>query len=352
MSQNNTLDISWRAILKIIIIVSLFYLLFLIGNIITWVVFALVISILFNSIIDFLSKRKIPRTVVVLLVYFSVFGIAGFLIYSSIHLLIIELRQFVTYFDQHIYYINSLLGGLGIEALMIPQEFLNNINQNLTSMAGGILQALSAFFGGLGATFFIFLLALFFSLEKSILEKFFILFFPKKQETYVLDLWREVYKKVNAWFGLRVLACLFVGIMTYLSFLLLGISYPLAFGILAAVLNFIPFIGPLVITVIMFFVLIGVSFTQAILAIILFTLINQIENNILSPLLTKKLFGIPACLVLISFLIGVQVWGLLGAILVIPLAGILYEFLKEFLRKRREDQASEEQSKEEQTVVL
>ena len=81
---------------------------------------------------------------------------------------------------------------------------------------------------------------------------------------------------------------------------------------------------------------------QAVFVILAFILIHQIEGNILTPLLTKRFIGLPPSLVLISLAIGGELWGIMGAILAVPLAGILYEFLRDFLKRR----------KEEKTVIL
>jgi len=102
------------------------------------------------------------------------------------------------------------------------------------------------------------------------------------------------------------------------------------------VFNFIPYIGPILTGVILFFIIFPTEPLKGILVLIAFTLIQQIENSILSPILMKKFVGLPPALVLISLVVGGHLWGLLGAILAIPLFGILFEFLKEFLQRRRD----------------
>ncbi len=67
------LDISWKTILKISITIICFYILYSIRDIIIWFIFALTLSILFNPAVDFLQKKKIPRILGVMLVYFSFF---------------------------------------------------------------------------------------------------------------------------------------------------------------------------------------------------------------------------------------------------------------------------------------
>ena len=78
---------------------------------------------------------------------------------------------------------------------------------------------------------------------------------------------------------------------------------------------------------------------KAVFVLITFALIQQIDGNILSPILMKKIVSLPPALVVVSLVIGAKLWGFLGALLVIPLVGILFEFTKEFLQKRKEKEA-------------
>ncbi len=67
-----------------------------------------------------------------------------------------------------------------------------------------------------------------------------------------------------------------------------------------------------------------------------FTLIQQIENNILTPWLSKKFVEMSPALVLLALAVGGQLWGVLGAILAVPLVGVIAEFGKDYAQKRRE----------------
>ena len=68
-------------------------------------------------------------------------------------------------------------------------------------------------------------------------------------------------------------------------------------------------------------------------------LIQILENNVVSPLLMKKFLDLPPVLVLISLLVGGTIFGILGMIFVVPVFGIVYEFLKEFLERKREQES-------------
>ena len=57
-----------------------------------------------------------------------------------------------------------------------------------------------------------------------------------------------------------------------------------------------------------------------------------------------KIIGIPPVLVVIALIVGASLWGILGAFLAIPLAGVLFEFLKEFLQRKKERETIEQQT--------
>ena len=82
MNGNRILDISWGTIFKIAFIALLFYIIYLIRDILVLSIFALIISILLNPLINFLQKKKIPRVAAVVFIYIGIFGLVSLLIYS------------------------------------------------------------------------------------------------------------------------------------------------------------------------------------------------------------------------------------------------------------------------------
>lgn len=335
MDNEKILDISWRTILKISVAVLIFYILFSIREILIWFVFALIISVLFNPAIDFLQRKKIPRSLSIVLIYVGVFGILSLLIYLVVPLFVSEIKTFLEVFPQYFEKISPLLRGLGFQAFENIESFLRILGDTLEKMAENIFNVLFTIFGGAFTTIFVVITAIFLSLEEKAVEKTLILLFPKKYEVQVLDVWARCQKKVAGWFGARILACIFVGVASYIVFLLFNIEYPFTLALFAGVFNFIPYVGPFLTGVILFFIIFPTEPLKGILVLIAFTLIQQIENSILSPILMKKFVGLPPALVLLSLVVGGHLWGLLGAILAIPLFGILFEFLKEFLEKRK-----------------
>lgn len=243
---------------------------------------------------------------------------------------------FPQYFDK----ISPILNGLGMEAFRDMETFIAATGKALEGMADNIFSALFAVFGGIFSTFFVVTIAIFLSLEEKMIERILCLLSPKKYEEYVLTLWERCAQKVSGWFGVKVLGCIFVGVASYIAFLLFNVKYPFSLALLAGILDFIPIVGPFIAGAFAFLIVCGDSVAKAIFIVLFFILIQQVEGNIITPILTKKFIGLPPVLVLVALAIGGSLWGIMGAILVIPLTGILYEFIRDFLKKRKEEETA------------
>jgi len=335
--NSRVLDISWETILKMAIAIFTFYLIYLIRDILIWVIFGLIISVLFNPAIDFLQKKRFPRALATILIYVMLFITLGFLIYSIAPIFVTEIQQFSQFFPEYFEKLSTPLRGLGIEAFENIDAFTKTFEQGLTKASSNIFSAVGAIFGGILSAVTIFTIALFLSLEEKSVDRVIGVLSPKRYEAFALSLWARSQKKVSGWFGSRILCCLFVGLTTYLACYVLNIKYAVSFGLLSGVLNMIPIIGPVIVGVAVALVVVAISWTKAVFFLIAFIIIQQIEGNILSPVLTKKFIGLPPVLVLISLMVGAKLWGFMGALLAIPVAGILFEFFKDFLKKRKEE---------------
>ncbi len=336
--NNNTqvLDISWGTILKTSLALFCFYILYLIKDILVWSLFALIISVLFEPAIAFLNRRGLPKFLAVSLVYLIVFSSLALTIYWIFPLLFVELKQFSQLFPQYFERIAPPFEGLGIEAFESMESFVSALGDFLQNASADILSALSAVFGGIGSTMFIAFVSLFISLEERGAERLLSIFTPKQYEEYVLALWEKCRTKTVGWFGTRILSGLFVAILTFITFKLFGVGYAFSFSFVAGILEIIPVLGP-ILTGFVGFLLVGLdSWLKALFVLGAFILIQQIEGNILTPILARKFVGLPPSLVLISLAAGGRLLGVLGAILAIPVAGILFEFWKDFLTAKKQ----------------
>jgi predicted PurR-regulated permease PerM len=338
MSEEKNLEISWETIIKIFLAGFILYFIYLAREIALWLFFASAISVLLDPAINFLRKLKLPKIIAAVFVYLAIFGIIGLLIYISAPIFIDELKQLTVYLPGYFEQVNPVLKQLGIDVAQNFGDFTRVLTNGLSQSSEGIINALMAFFGGLAASAFILTISFFLSLEDRATERFLLLLVPKKFEGQIRAIFERVQAKVAGWFGARLLACLFVGVASYIVFFIFGVKYAFLLALIAGFFNFIPYIGPWAtsILLIVFVAVSSGSWLTVLYVLIAATVVQEIENKLLTPLLMKKMTDIPPVLVILSLLLGAKIFGFLGMIFAVPVFGIIYEFIKEFLEKRQD----------------
>jgi len=340
MREEKTLTLNWDFCLKMALLVIFIYFLYIIKDLIIWIVFALVLSILFNFAIEFLERKKVPRVLATVIVYFGLLILIGLFFYKTAPIFLAEINQFIEKLPEYLNKISPYLNKLGLGSIENSSSLFSFIRNNLQQVSQGIINALIVIFGGLQSTIFIVFLAFFFSLEKNLLENLLSNFIPLKYRERFLRLVPRVKRRVNNWFVSRIIGVIFVALLSYLVLRVFDVKYAFILAILGGVLDFIPMLGPVVAGLLIAMIVMMSSVTKALIILICFIIIQQLEGNILFPILFKKFVGLPPSLVLIALAVGASLWGFLGAILAIPLTGIIFEIIKDYLKVKRRKESS------------
>jgi predicted PurR-regulated permease PerM len=337
MSEKNILDISWGTIIRIFLALIVVYFIYQVAEIIIWFVFALIISILFNPVVDVLKKAKIPRIVGVVVVYFGFFGLLSLLVYFITPGLYAEVKRFSLLLPDYIEKISPFLRYIGVEGFTTMDDIVEALRSSSEEVTKNVFNALLIVFGGLSTAFFIITMAIFLSLEGNNVEKAIKLLVSDEQKTQAVNIWKKCRNQVTSWFLIRIIASIFVGISSFFVFFVFGVNYALIFAIVGGVFNIIPFAGPAIAAALFFVITSLDSMTQAIFVLTAFLIIQTIEGSVITPALSKKIMGVSPALVLFSIVIGGSLWGVMGAFLAIPLMGIVFEFAKAFLEKKKQE---------------
>ena len=258
-------------------------------------------------------------------------------------MLISEIEQFTQNLPQYLQQISPLLQKFGILTSQNTQSLTETLALNLEKVGGNIFNALFSIFGGALSTIFIISLAFFISLERGLVERILVAFSSSGYHKYLHHLLERSKRKVGGWFISRVIGVLFVGVSIYIILSIFNVEYALILSLLAGIFDFVPIVGPILAGLVITFIVALTSPFQALFVLLTFLIIQILEGNLLLPLLFKKFVGMPPALVLIALAVGGKLWGILGAILVIPLAGIVFEILKDYLEKQRQREEREKE---------
>lgn len=125
------------------------------------------------------------------------------------------------------------------------------------------------------------------------------------------------------WLMARLMAMAVVGVTTALGLGLLGVSLALTLGLIAAVLDFIPNVGPVLATVPGVLVALLQSPQQALYVLILYIVVQQLESYVLTPILQQQTIKLPPVLSIAAVVIMSVLFGAIGLLLAAPLAAVV-----------------------------
>ena len=133
---------------------------------------------------------------------------------------------------------------------------------------------------------------------------------------------------LRLWLFGRLTSMVLVGLLTGLGLWALGMPAALTLGIAAGILDFVPFIGPIVAAIPAVLLALATDPTMALWVVLLYLVVQQIEGNIISPLIQKRAVELPPALLLFSLVALGLLFGALGVILAEPLTVVLYVLVK------------------------
>ncbi len=272
---------------------------------------AILIATAVYPLVNFLNKRlRIPRTLSAMVILLAVLTFLFAAFASILPLMVIQTSAFIRRLP-------DLLSQIGIPALdqtVITAQF-GSLSTSLFRIAINTFSA--AIFA-----FTIFVISFYLILERSRLLQHLELLFGSQAER-IQTVIVEVETKLGHWVRGQLFLMFTIGLLTYLGLFLIGIDYIIPLAIIAGLLELVPNIGPTLAAVPAAIVGFATSPLHGFLTIGLAILIQQLENNLIVPMIMKKAVGLHPVITIIALLIGYRLGGALLAILSLPLVLVI-----------------------------
>jgi predicted PurR-regulated permease PerM len=157
---------------------------------------------------------------------------------------------------------------------------------------------------------------------------------PKRYQDFVVQLINKIQRKIGKWLKGQLILSLIIGVLSYLGLLILGVKFALVLALIAAIGEFIPYIGPVISAIPAIFLAFVQSPIKALFVLILFIVIQQLENHLLVPKIMQKAVGLNPIISVVALLIGFEVGGVIGAVLAIPVATAISIIIKEMFEEK------------------
>ena len=198
--------------------------------------------------------------------------------------------------------------------------------------AFGIFKGLANFFIAL---FSWIILTAYFILDGQRTFYWFLSFFPEPQRGRLRTTMLRAERKIRHWLVGQGALMAILGVSASICFRLMHLKYSLLLGVLAGMLNIVPFAGPFMSFVLSCTVASMDSWSKLLGVIGFYFLYQQIENAILIPRIMRYSVDLPALSVIVSLIIGGAIAGVLGALIAVPTAGVIGVILDEYLVRFR-----------------
>mgnify|MGYP001582039235 FL=1 len=337
--EHRTIDISTHTIFRFILIVLFFVLLYLVRNVLYILLFAIIVAAAVNPFGNWLDRKRFPRLLGILLLYLTVFFLVVFILTLVIPFISQEVGQLTEDLPRFIAKVTASLEAIKGEAGVFNiigqlQGLLDGLSQLLQESSQSAVGFIIGIFGGVVSFFGIVVISFYLSVMRSGIDTFLQSVVPDKYESYVLDLWHRSEKKLGRWFQAQLLLSLIVGIMTFVGLSLLNVKFALVLAAIAMILELVPNVGPVLAAVPAVAFGFFQSPTLGFWVIIFYLVIQQVENQILSPLILGRTLGINPVVVIISLLVGFNLAGILGMVLAVPVATVIVEWFNDIAEKK------------------
>lgn len=304
----------------------------------------ILLSIIFAAPVNFLHRRGMPRTLAVLVVI-AALSLAAYLFgLAVVPIVEAQSRQLVADFPTLVQdaldLFNRVRGffGLGAQISLEGQSF-SEIGQrvltgNAVSTAAGVGLTLATA-ASLGLVVLISMIYLVIQPEPWV--EGFVSLFPAGWRQRTREILEELYHTVQRWFIGQLTAMSFIAVFWAASLSVIGVPFALLLGIFSGLVSFVPYVGATISVVLpLILALISEPFT-AVYVILAFVAIQQIEGNILQPLLMSRAVDLHPALVIFAILTMGTLFGIVGVFLAVPLVAVFQVLVRELWVSRMDE---------------
>lgn len=310
----------------------------------TPILIAGILYFIFNPIVRFLEK-KLPRTLSILLIYLVFVAFIGFVLSAVGPVFTKQVTDLFNSIPSYVKQIQIFIKQMSNSqwfTWMMNQDFVSvakiesSIGEYLTSLPENITGSLSSVFGvvtNIALTAVTVPFILFYMLKDGHrFPNLAVKILPEKYKNEGLKIFKDLYETLAAYIQGQLIVCLFVGTACFIGFWIAGVKYALILGLIIAVTNIIPYVGPFLGATPAVIIAFLDSPTKALIALIIVVAVQQTDGNLLSPLIIgRRLNTHPLTIILL--LIGAGSFGgILGMILAVPAYALLKAFTLNIVR--------------------
>lgn len=319
-------EISYKSIIFTILFLLSLQVLWTMRELIYALFLAFILMSTLKPIVNFLEKNRFPRPVAAILILALTLVTSIFIFAFVFPPLIQEVFIFVKNLPQLLKHFAPTL------APVFNFESLNQFFPELTQNAFGLVSSLFSNYVFMISVFFF---SFYFLLDEKLFEKFVRSLSSGNTADRIVSVFYKAEKRMSAWMWGELILMTVIGMMSFIGLSILGIRYAFPLAVIAGLFEVIPFIGPMTSAIPAFVVAAPTSWILGLSVLVLYFIIQQLENNLVVPLVMQKAVGLHPIVTLATLAIGGKFGGIMGIILAVPLALIIETIIVEMAKDKK-----------------
>jgi len=303
------IEISARTIIFTVFFLLSLGLLWQIKELIFSLFIAFIIAGALKPAVAYFEKMRLPRPVGAVFI----FALFIFIIFNIFSLVIPPLINEVIYLSKTLPVI--IKTSLPNYASYFNFDFLT---KNLPGLTNQTIDFIKTIFSNVFFVTSTLFFGFYFLLEKHLAKRLLENFFDDHEVNKIELISDRAQARMSSWFWGEVILMIVVGILTYIGLNIIGMKYALALAVLAGLLEVVPTLGPIASSIPA--ILIGLSHSPilALSNVALYLVVQQLENNLIVPIVMRKVTGLHPVAILIAMVVGGKLAGIMGVFLAVP----------------------------------
>lgn len=341
------ISISSWTIIKAILIIILFVFLFMVRDLILVLLAAVVIASAIEPATKWFKKYGVVRLPAVIITYILFFFVVGAIFYFLVPPLLDQASNYLAKMPDYVnsvdiwspikdsYFFENSKTVQQITQSFSLKDLASDLRSFIPTSSGGVFETISTVFGGVMSTILIIVLSFYLAVQEDGVVEFLRVIVPTKSQKYVIDLWRRSQMKIGFWMEGQVILAVIIAILVYLGLMILKIEHALLLAVLAGVFELIPVFGPILSAIPAIFLgFVSGGAAQGFIVTGFYIIIQQFENQLIYPLVVKKIVGVSPIIVILALVVGWKLGGFLGLLLSVPISAALMEFYSDMQKHR------------------
>jgi predicted PurR-regulated permease PerM len=312
------LEISYRAVFALVLAIAALWAFVRLWPVILLVLTAFIFMAALNPYVEWLVRKRVPRTAAVLMLFVVIVGIIAGLFALVVPAMVDQFQSIRDNLPQYAHDLEDLLSNFGINVEL--EQRARDFNWSDLVSGRAAFDYAQRIFAILVSSVTIIAITIYLLIDAPRLSRFLFQFVPPEQEDNARGILTSLGRVVGGYVRGQLITSLIIALYTLVVLEILRVPNALAFAVLAGFADIIPLVGAFIAILPPAVAAFQDSAARSLVVIILLTLYQQFEDRYLVPRIYGSTLNLPPLVVLIAVLAGAELLGVAGVLLALPVA--------------------------------